>query len=366
MKITLLFLMLGCLNQSYAFEVNEKGSGTFKQEERLKPMSKAVRAFVISRMDYKKSKMAHLSDMTKELKNKSDQDLLNKLMQSTGDIKLVQGKFIDDQYIVDLGKFKIKVEATGFVTGEIFINDRKLNINDYNSLESFLTAVEKIGNEELEKTASIVPQVFEWIIPSAHAEIKNGKYVDILKVNSAGVIYLSLNKMAVWRNDADDFRKLLSQVEKDVNNAIGQCESQAATVGVSGDAVRIYGVLNDTTRKTLQSIVDRSTGEITEERVLAGLFTRYAAKENHGEKAPKNVTCMSFLGPFGRENVDFKMSIESNICPQVQKLTECLGSLYSSDKRVSNIARNEPLKKWSGDRFESDTNYLDQISTLAK
>jgi len=366
MKLTLLFLMLGSFSQIYAFEVNEKGSGAYKQEERLKPMSKAVRAFVVSRLEYKQSKMINLSDMTRELNSKSDQELLNKLMQSTGDVKLVQGKFKDDQYVVDLGKFKIKIETTGFVTGELSINDRKLNINDYISLESFLSAVEKIGNEELQKTASVIPSMFEWIIPSAHAEIKNGKYIDILKVNSTGVIYLSLNKMAVWRKDADDFRKLLSQVEKDVDNAIGQCESQAATIGVSGDAVRIYGVLNDTTRKTLQSIVDKSSGEITEERVLAGLFTRYAAKENHGEKAPKNVTCMSFLGPFGRENVDFKMSIESNICPQVQKLTECLGNLYSSDKRVSNIARNEPLKKWSGDRFESDTNYLDQISTIAK
>jgi hypothetical protein len=366
MKVTLLFLMLGCLNHTYAFEVNEKGSGVYQNEERLKPMSKAVRAFVLNRLEYKQTKMKSLSDMTKELKNKNDQEVLNKLMTSTGDLKLVQGKFKDDQYVVDLGKFKIKIETTGFVTGELMINDRKLNINDYNTLESFLTAVEKIGNEELDKTASILPVMFDLFIPSAEAATKGGKYIDILKVNSAGVIYLSLNKMAVWRNDADDFRKLLSQVEKDVDSAIGQCESQAATVGVSGDAVRIYGVLNDTTRKTLQSIVDKSSGEITEERVLAGLFTKYAAKENHGEKAPKNVSCMSFLGPFGRENIDFKMSIETTICPQVQKLTECLGNLYSSDKRVSNIARNEPLKKWSGDRFESDTNYLDQISTIAK
>lgn len=366
MKITLLFLILGTFNYANAFEVNEKGNGTYKQEERLKPMSKAVRAFVMNRLEYKKTKMVNLSDMAKELKNKNDQEVLTKLMASTGDVKLVQGKFKDDQYIVDLGKFKIKIETTGFVTGELSINDRKLNINDYPSLESFLTAVEKVGNEELEKTASLIPSMIELIIPSAQAATKGGKYIDILKVNSAGVIYLSLNKMAVWRNDADDFRKLLSQVEKDVDSAIGQCESQAATVGVSGDAVRIYGVLNDTTRKTLQSIVDKSSGEITEERVLAGLFTKYAARENHGEKAPKNVTCMSFLGPFGRENIDFKMSIESTICPQVQKLTECLGNLYSSDKRVSNIARNEPLKKWSGDRFESDTNYLDQISTISK
>ena len=32
--------------------------------------------------------------------------------------------------------------------------------------------------------------------PAMSDEIKNGKYIDILKVNSAGVIYLSLNKLS--------------------------------------------------------------------------------------------------------------------------------------------------------------------------
>lgn len=364
MKMFGLVLLIGIANHAYSFEVLEKGNGNYQQLEKLKPMSKAVKAFVQSRLEYKQTKMISLSDMTKELKNKSDQELLQNLMQNTGDVKLVQGVFKDDQYVVDLGKFKIKIESTGFVTGEIKINESKINVNDYQNLELFLAAVEKIGNEELEKTASIVPTVFNLFIPSAHAATKGGKYVDILKVNSAGVIFLSLNKMAVWRNDADDFRKLLAQIEKDVQVASEQCRDQSSSVGVGDDVVKVYGVLNDTTRKTLQSIVDR-TGNVTEERVLAGLFTKYAAKENHGEKAPKNVTCLSFLGPFGRENIDFKMSIETNICPQIENLTKCLGNLYSNDKKVSNLAR-DGIRKYSGERVESDTDFLDQISTVSK
>lgn len=347
-----------------AMEVNEQGNGSYQQVERLKTMSKAVREFVQERLKYKNNNLLSASDLSKNLKNKSDQNLVNQIIGSNGDIKLVQGKFEDDQYLVDLGKFKIKIESAGFVTGEMKINDRTLNVNNYTSLEGFLQSVEKIGNEELAKTASfnLPAAALEFLLPSARADIKNGKYIDILKVNSAGVIYLSLNKMALWRKDADDFRKLLSQVEKDVQNANEQCDSQAGTVGITGDEVKVYGVLNDSTRKNLQSIVDKSSGQITEERVLAGLLTKYAARENHSEKAPKDVTCMSFLGPFGRENVDYKITIENSICPQVQKLTQCLGGLYSSDKRISNISRNEVLKKWSGDRFESDTNYLDQIN----
>lgn len=347
-----------------ALEVNEKGNGSYQQVERLKTMSKAVRDFVQSRLEYKNTNMISASELSKNLKNKSDQDLINQIIGSSGDIKLVQGKIDNDLYLVDLGKFKIKIESAGFVTGEMKINDRTLNVNDYTSFEGFLQRVEKIGNEELAKTASfnLPAAAFEFLLPSAHADIKNGKYVDILKVNAAGVIYLTVSRYGVWKNDTEDFRKLLSQIEKDVQNAKEQCDSQASTVGVTDDTVKVYKVLNGSTRKTLESICDKSSSEITEERVLAGLFTRYAARENHGEKAPKSVTCMSFLGPFGKLNVDFKILIETSICPQVQNLTQCLGNLYSTDKRVSDISRNEYLKTYSGERTDSGTDYLNQIN----
>lgn len=365
MKLMAAFLLMSLSFQGHSFEVNEKGNGAYQQTLRLKTMSRAIREYVQNRFEYKNKNILSASDLVKNLKNKSDQDLINQIIATSGDIKLPQGTFENDQYVLDLIKFKIKIESEGFITGEIKINNRTININDYSSLDSFLRSVEKIGNEELAKTASFnLPEAaLDLLFPSAHAEIKNGKYIDILKINSAGVIYLSLNKAAVWRKDVEDFRKLLAQIEKDVQNANEQCDSQASTVGISGEEVKVYGVLNDATRKNLQSIVDKTSGQVTEERVLAGLFTRYSARENHSEKAPKNVTCMSFLGPFGKENVDFKISIETTICPQVQKLTQCLGNLYSSDQRISNISRNEYLKKWSGDRYESDTNYLDQINT---
>lgn len=364
MKLISAILITGLLANANAFEVNEKGNGSYQQVERLKTMSKAVRDFVQNRFEYKNKNMQSAGDLIKNLKNKSDQELINKIIVANGDIKLIPGKFEHDQFVLDLVKFKIRIEPAGFVTGEIKINDRSLNVNDYSSLDSFLQKVEHIGNEELAKTASInLPAAaLDFLIPSAHAEIKNGKYVDILKVNSAGVIFLSLNKMALWRKDADDFRKLLTQVERDVQSANDQCNSQAATLGVKDEIVKVYGVLNEATRKNLQSIVDRGSDEITEEKVLSGLLTKYAARENHSEKAQRNVTCMSFLGPFGRDNVDFKLTIESDICPKVQQLTKCLGNLYSEDKRVSNISRNEALKTYSGDRYDNDTNYLDQIN----
>lgn len=363
MKVFSLVTLMSLTSSIYALDLAEKDNLQAKQNEVLKPMSNAVKEFVVDRIEFKDKNLQSLSSLSKELKNKSDQQLLEKIQAENGDIRLTPGKFENDTYVVDLGNLKILIETSGFVTGEFKINNNKININDYNSLSEFLGAVEKIGNKELNKTASFAPIIFNLIIPSAHAEIKNGKYIDILKVNSAGVIYLSLNKLALWRSDVEDFKKLLAQISRDVGRANSQCESQSATIGVSGESVKVYGVLNETTRKTLQSIVDRSKGRVTEDRVLAGLFSRYAAKENHGQQAPKNMTCLSFLGPFTKVNVDTKIEIMTNICPDIEKLTSCLNDLYSSDKRVSNVARNEYLLKYSGERFESNTNFLNQINT---
>jgi hypothetical protein len=135
--------------------------------------------------------------------------------------------------------------------------------------------------------------------------------------------------------------------------------------GVSGDVEKYYGVLNDTTRKNLETIVNKSNDTITEELVLRGLFARFSGSENHSKESGGS-NCTSFMDPFIKFRSTFKYLIENNICPEIVLLKNCLADLYKTDKKYNELARGATYKKYSGEAKDSGTNYLNQINTSGK
>lgn len=182
-------------------------------------------------------------------------------------------------------------------------------------------------------------------------------YPDLLKVTSAGVVYPSRFRK---NTDPDEVAGLFEQLKKDADNALLQCGMQIVGVEVTGDIVKTYGVLNTPTRTTLLKLVDISTGTVTEEKVMSGLLARYAEPE---ERNRKGLICELLLEPLTDRNEDLNKQLKGNVCPLVGRLTACLDDLRAADRRVGEQAGAHSLRLYSGDRWDSDRNYLDQIET---
>ncbi|MDD4882557.1 MAG: peptidylprolyl isomerase, partial [Gallionellaceae bacterium] len=196
--------------------------------------------------------------------------------------------------------------------------------------------------------------------PYPHALAAPRTYPDLLKVTSAGVVYASRLRK---NTDPGVVAGLFEQLKKDADNALLQCGMQIVGVEVTGDIVKTYGVLNTPTRATLLKLVDRSTGTVTEEKVMSGLLARYAEPD---ERNRKGLICELLLKPLTDRNESLNKQLKGGVCPHIGRLTACLDDLRAADQRVGRQAGAQSLRLYSGDRWDSDRNYLDQFETTGR
>lgn len=363
MKLYLLIVVLFSCSVVFAGEVVEVGTKAYRDNETARPLGKALKNYIIERYNYKKENLKNIKDVLSELTSEDDKAVITSIYKKYNDIKLSPGQFDKDVFQINLGRHTLSVEGEDYLSGVFRINKTPFYINNYKNLSELFIDIEKyLENDRKNKAVSLI----NLFIDSAHAgPIESVRYGNIVKMNAAGVIYLTVSTVEHYRRDVPDVSKLLKELDRDVKNAKEQCLQQRLVFGVSGDVQKYYGVLNESTRKNLETIVDKSSDEVTEELVLRGLFARYSGAEDHSKKSGGS-TCMNFMDPFIKFRSTFKYLIEKNICPEIELLKNCLAGLYQTDKKYNELGRGSKYKKYSGDEKDNGTNYLDQINVSGK
>ncbi|MDD3529152.1 MAG: peptidylprolyl isomerase [Gallionellaceae bacterium] len=195
--------------------------------------------------------------------------------------------------------------------------------------------------------------------PYPHAAAPTRTYPGLLKINSAGVVYLAPDRPPV---DPAEVAELFNQLQADANTALLQCGGQIIDTEVTGDIVKVHGVLNGPTRKTLLALVDPSTGTVTADRVMAALLAPYAAA---GEHYRRKLKCDLLLAPLALGNDGLERQLNHQVCLRVERLTACLDDLRLADRKVDEAAGSHALRRYSGARWDSQVDYLDQLGAAA-
>ncbi|NTV95001.1 MAG: peptidylprolyl isomerase [Thiobacillus sp.] len=192
--------------------------------------------------------------------------------------------------------------------------------------------------------------------PYPHAVPAARTWPELLKITAAGVVYPSKTRK---RTDPEEVAALFSQIGKDADNALLQCGMQIVGIEVRGDILKTYSVLSTPSRATLRTLVEPSSGKVSEDRVLAALLAPYAASE---ERNRRRLACGLLLAPLAVGTKALNAQLDKEVCPRIERLTACLDDLRAADARVEGEAGPDARRLYSGERWDSKVDYLDQLA----
>lgn len=179
---------------------------------------------------------------------------------------------------------------------------------------------------------------------------------DLLKVNARGVVFPAVGRK---RANEKDIGQLFTQIRADTDTALLQCGTQIVGIEVMGDALKTYSVLNTPTRATLQRLVDPGAGSVTEANVMAALLAPYAGDE---ERNRRGLACDLLLSPLAGKSENLRRQLANDVCPRIARLTACLADLHHADKEVLAQAGTRARRLYSGARWDSKIDFLDQFA----
>ncbi len=294
-------------------------------------------------------------DLISKFSDPLDQDRYQAILNNTPkSLKWNELKIKGDYLVSQSGGITLKVPLMNMFEPHLMINKQKIEISKATSFRDLLEQVERVLDQELAKTKKV--SYLSWIISEAQAQSKAEKdrFKNILLVNSSGLVYLTVNGMAFWRDDIGDLRELLVTVESDLKSTQVSCEELKQNVGVSEGAVPVYKMLNKSTAETLENLIVNN--EIDSRTLLRNAFARHATRKEHKVENMSFTSCEGFLGSFLTKIVGSLRVEVMEFCDQFRQTQNCLSDLKTRHERVQNIGRAGALKLFNGQRPHADRN----------
>lgn len=303
----------------------------------------------------RRSMIKNPEDLLSKFSDPLDQDRYQALLENAPkSLKWNDLKIKDNFLVSQAGGITLKVPLMNMFDPHLMINNQKIEISKAESFRSLLDQVEKTLDKELKKSKKV--SYTSWILSEAHAQsnAENERFKNILMINSSGLIYLTVNGMAFWRDDIGDLRELLATVEFDLRSTQSSCEELKQNVGVSEGAVPVYKMLNQSTATSLENLIVND--EIDSRTLLRNAFARYASRKEHEVENMSFTSCEGFLGSFLTKIVGSVRIEVMEFCDQFRQTQHCLSDLKTRHERVQNIGRGGALKLFNGQRPHADRN----------
>lgn len=249
-----------------------------------------------------------------------------------------------------VGPHTLRVPVMNMFTPKIELNG---SVFHFSSSESYQQNFERLSLFMDQKLARKTGHwLSEMIVSPAYAD--ENPYKAILMINASGVIYLTVSTLSFWRNDVEDLRALLTQVQDDLHQTQQSCEQLKQQVGVSEGAVPVFKMLNQATAQALNALTHNN--HIDSRTLMRNAFARYAEADEHGKEEQGFISCENFLQSFLLNTVGSLRVQISDFCYQFKQTEACLSDLKSRHDQVQSRGRNGALKLYNGKRPYADDN----------
>lgn len=288
--------------------------------------------------------------------NQEIRDRLNEVAKNIGtEDFLIVGRWLGDEYIVDLGEHSIRYSIDDLIFERVRVGDHKFQLNSgeefgelFERLENFIVN-EVLGHKETRFSPikdlyeSIVGLVFPKAIAS-NRDIDFNRYRDLIIINSLGNIQIKARTFIGWRDDGERFKEMMDHAYKDLEYAQQTCEDLTASLGVVNTRRRsTYKVLHPSTEKTLMNLSDGNS-ELSVFQVIKGVLSKYAGEEEHDQVDPRGligrVDCFEyFRRVLRRFDDDVKESIQ-NTCRKTVEVELCLNNLMAKNQNIKDQSRD--------------------------